>query len=198
MLIRVRNRGVLFCRTTYESSNRFVAAVSSEGVVTAVANGDATVTVHQERLSATTEITVEEGVVLQSLQLSVTAITLRTAGASQQLGLTGAFSDGTTRDLTAALTGTTYVSSDLTVVSVSADGLVTAVGGGTGIVTARHEQLTADAQVTILISLGTGFLLGEVYEPAAVPVVSTIDKMGSRVARPMPSATLARIRHDSK
>src|SRR5881396_2294696 len=150
--------------TTYESSNRFVAAVSSEGVVTAVANGDATVTVHQERLSATTEITVEEGVVLQSLQLSVTAITLRTAGASQQLGLTGAFSDGTTRDLTAALTGTTYVSSDLTVVSVSADGLVTAVGGGTGIVTARHEQLTADAQVTILISLGTGFLLGEVYD----------------------------------
>jgi len=36
------------------------------------------------------------------------------------------------------------------------------------------------------------------FEPAAVPVVSTIDKMGSRVARPMPSETLARIRHDSR
>ena len=68
------------------------------------------------------------------------------------------------RDLTAASQGTVYQSSDPHVATVSADGLVTAVGSGVTTITATNEHLDATAQVTVAISTGAGFLRGAVFD----------------------------------
>ncbi|HEY7502196.1 MAG TPA: Ig-like domain-containing protein [Vicinamibacterales bacterium] len=149
--------------TTYQSSNRFVATVDSEGVVTAVANGDATITARNGALSDIASIAVEIGVTLDTLQLTPSAATLRAPGATQPLTLTGQFSDATTRDLTTAA-GTTFESSDTSVATISSDGRVTAIANGSVTMTARHDTRSAVATVTVSISGGTGFLRGEVFD----------------------------------
>lgn len=57
---------------------------------------------------------------------------------SQQLYLTGQFSGGNQLDLTTAVTGTTYNSSNNSVVTVTADGLATIKGQGLAVVTAQN------------------------------------------------------------
>jgi hypothetical protein len=56
----------------------------------------------------------------------------------RQIYVQGIYSDGVERDLRAAQTGTTYVSSNEKVVTVSADGLAIAVGPGTAQIAVRN------------------------------------------------------------
>ena len=58
-------------------------------------------------------------------------VVLTAASQSISLGVSGTFADGVTRDLTSPGTGTTYESLDTTVATVDAEGVVTAVKGGT-------------------------------------------------------------------
>jgi subtilisin family serine protease len=149
--------------TTYESTNRFVAAVAPDGSVTAVGNGEAVITARNGSLSDSVPVIVETGASLQSLQLNPPATTLRNAGETQGLTLIGRFSDGTSRDLTTAA-GTTYASSNQGFARVAADGLVTAVADGQVSITAKHDTLETTASVIVSITTGTGFLRGEVYD----------------------------------
>jgi hypothetical protein len=149
--------------TTYQSSNRFVASVNADGLVTAVANGEATITATNGQLSDTSSIVVEAGVTLDAVQLTPATATLRSAGAVLPLTFTGQFSDGTTRDLTTA-PGTTYVSSNTSAASVAGDGRVTAVATGTTTITATHDGRSAYSNVVVNISQGTGFLRGEAFD----------------------------------
>ncbi len=57
---------------------------------------------------------------------------------SQQLQLTGFYSDGTQLDLTSSVTGTTYTSSNTAVVTVTADGLAQMVAPGLAIITGSN------------------------------------------------------------
>ena len=175
--------------TTYESSNRFVATASPDGMVAAVANGDTTVTARNGSLSATSAVAVEIGVTLQSLQLDPSATTLRAAGATVQLVLRGSFSDGSSRDLTGA-PGTTFVSGSVATAMVGADGLVTANATGQTTITARHDGREATASVTVNISGGGGFLRGEAYDdarglPLAGAVVTVVSDGGGTPAAPV-------------
>ena len=91
-------------------------------------------------------------VTLESLSISPASIALSSFGQSQQLTVTGTYSDGTTRDLTAASTGTTYTSSDIGVATVSEDALVTAIANGTTIITARAAAgKSGGASITVMI-----------------------------------------------
>ena len=149
--------------TTYESTNRFVAAVAPDGGITAVGNGDAVITARNGSLTDSVPVVVETGVTLESLQLNPPLTTLRNGGETQRLMLIGRFSDGTSRDLTTAA-GTTYVSGDESSARVAADGLVTAVASGQVTITAAHDTLETTASVIVSISAGAGFLRGEVYD----------------------------------
>lgn len=74
------------------------------------------------------------------VNLEVTApTTLLSSGGTVQLTVVGTYSDDSTQDLTAGATGTTYVSPDQDIVTVGADGLVTAVGPGVAVVNAWHD-----------------------------------------------------------
>lgn len=57
---------------------------------------------------------------------------------SQQLHLTGTYSDGSQLDLTSSATGTTYVSSNTAAVTVTADGLAQMVAPGLAVITAAN------------------------------------------------------------
>jgi len=80
-------------------------------------------------------------------------------GATQQLTVTGRYTDGTQLDLTS---GTTYATSDATIATVSAGGLVTAVAPGAATITATNTAsgktgttavtVTAPALVSIALS----------------------------------------------
>ena len=63
----------------------------------------------------------------------------KTIGEVQILAVRGVYSDRIVRDLTSAATGTSYRSSDESVVRVNPDGRVQAVGEGTAEVTARNQ-----------------------------------------------------------
>jgi hypothetical protein len=175
--------------TTYESSNTFVARVAPDGVVTGVANGTATITARNGVLSDTAAVVVEAGVTLDSLELAPAATTLRAAGATQALVLRGRFSDGSTRDLTAAA-GTTYESGNAAVATVAATGIVSAVANGSTTITARHDTRTATATIAVTISTGTGFLRGEAYDdtrglPLGQVTVTLLSDGGGLVTTPV-------------
>lgn len=74
-----------------------------------------------------------------TLKLSAGETTLGAIGDSTQLTVLLMNPDGGTRDVPRGADGTTYTTSNPRIVTISADGLVTAVGTGTAIVSAMHE-----------------------------------------------------------
>jgi trimeric autotransporter adhesin len=128
---------------TWGSSNIFVATVDANGVVTAVAPGAATITVRsvadpQRTADATVTVTPAIGVSVQPP--------------------TASMETGQTRQFTAVVSGTanqgvTWTTSNPAVATVSASGLVTAVGAGAATITARSvvdTTKTATAQVSVV------------------------------------------------
>lgn len=68
---------------------------------------------------------------------------------TEQLTVSAAFVGGTTSNVTAKASGTTYISSNPAVATVSVDGLVTAVGSGTAIITAQNNGATGSAAFSV-------------------------------------------------
>ncbi len=99
-------------------------------------------------------VTVTVPVTLDTMSIDPASVAFTETGATRQLTVTGLFSDQSTRDLTAASTGTSYETSTPDVVTVSPDGLLTAAGAGVATITARNAGKSATAQVTVtLVSL---------------------------------------------
>jgi hypothetical protein len=67
---------------------------------------------------------------------------------THRLGVGGVYSDGVQRQITSSA-GTTYTSSNETVATVSPDGLVTAKGVGTAIVTVKNGESAATVKVVV-------------------------------------------------
>ncbi|MEX0272916.1 MAG: Ig-like domain-containing protein, partial [Flavobacteriaceae bacterium] len=119
------NRGV-----SWSSSDTGVATVDANGLVTAISEGSATITVTTDDgdFTATSTITVEAATVpVTGVTVSPEDVTL-TAGGAQQLTATVSPGDATNR-------GVSWSSSDTDVATVDANGLVTAVSDGSATIT---------------------------------------------------------------
>ncbi len=102
-----------------------------------------------------------------SLTLGAIAGTLSSIGAQVHLSALLTLPDGTPRDGTLGTTGTTYSSSNTAVATVDANGIVTATGAGSVVITARNDGLAATvvlASFGLLDSDGDG--IPDIYEIA--------------------------------
>ena len=134
---------------SWAGSNEGVASVSSSGLVTALTTGATSITATDPTslISGTGSLSVVPAV-LQSLRLSTATVSLP-KGETQQLSATGLFSDGTTADLTDALS---WVSSNSSVATVSPTGLISAVTTGTSTITATDplSSISGSTSLTVL------------------------------------------------
>lgn len=85
-----------------------------------------------------------------ALYSSQTNVTLPTAGLTHKLAITAEFDNYTSRDVTAEAQ---YVSNNESIATVSAAGVVTAVGSGTASITVTYGGLTKTVTVTVSTTL---------------------------------------------
>lgn len=90
-----------------------------------------------------------------SLTIGEDLTTLSTVGQTLQLYATATYPGGTQLPVIYSDSGTTYVSSNPAVATVSSGGLVTAVSAGNVTITALNEGMAATVQVQVLIALDT-------------------------------------------
>ena len=139
LVATVKPDGATYKALSWTSSDSKVASVDSKGRVTAIANGNATITVKADDQQATCIVTVT--VPIQSITLNKSELTL-TKGQSETLVATLKPED--TSDNTV-----TWSSSNRTVATVESNGKVTAVGGGKATITAKAGGKSASCVVTV-------------------------------------------------
>ncbi len=132
----------------WTSSDSTVAAVSSDGLVTAVAPGSAAITATSGGVSGSSTLNVTAAT-LQSIAVTPPAPSIA-KGTTQQFVATGTFSNGSTQDLT---NQATWSSSDPTIGLVSdaagSKGLGTGVAVGTATVSAALNGVTGSTSLTV-------------------------------------------------
>ena len=128
---------------TWTTNSPSVATVTSQGLVTGVGAGSATITAASEGRSATAAITVTPRPV-SAVIVSPEAVTIF---ATQTVQLSALVTD----DRGMVLTGKqiTFSSSNNQIATVSSQGLVTGVSAGTATITATSEGATGRATITI-------------------------------------------------
>ena len=144
----------------WSSSNDSVASVSPAGLVTAVGDGAATITATSEAASGSASITVAQAPA--TLAVAPDAATLTALGQTQQLAASG--QDANNNAIQSPQV--TWTSSG-PAVSVSASGLVTAMGNGTATVTAAANGRTAAATITVAQAIASVSVM-----PAAATVTA--------------------------
>ncbi len=127
----------------WRSSNPAVATVSQTGLVTAVTEGSTTISATTEAISGSATVTVAQAAA--TVAVSPATATLNALGATQQL--TASAQDANDNAFPGAQFS--WTSSDPSVASVAASGLVTAVGNGTATITATSSGHSATAAVTV-------------------------------------------------
>ena len=166
---------------TFVSSDATIASVDATGLVTAVAQGNATITVSSEGKSATASATVT-AVPVATVAVSPSSFSV-TAGQQQQLTATTRDSNGN------ILVGrvVTWGSSDVTKATVSSTGLVTTIAAGTATITATSET----KQGTSVATIGAG-VFSALNSPSTVDYVPEPNIAGGVVALPQAKVTTLR------
>jgi uncharacterized protein YjdB len=128
---------------TWGSSNESIAAVSSEGLVTAEANGVATITATTDGVGGDAEVTVAQ----EAATVTVTPATVTFSSFGETTELEATAHDDGGHEITAA--SFTWESSDESIATVSASGLVTAVANGAAVITATADGVADAVDVTV-------------------------------------------------
>ena len=169
---------------TWESSNTAVATVSALGVVTAVANGTATITARGEGVAGSVTLTVAVPAVMPVATVQVTApATALVEYQETQATAVAKDAQGNVLARTAA-----WSSSDPVVATVSSTGVITANRIGTATITAVVDGVSATLRIEVIPSTPAGLSLSAAL--TSVPVGETIvlsalvrDAQGNQLAR---------------
>jgi uncharacterized protein YjdB len=135
---------------SWSSSDANIATVSSSGLVTGVAAGQANVTANAEGRKAVVPVTVMAPTSSNVVSAPVATVAV-TLNASTLLAGQSTQANATLKDATGAvLTGRTiaWTTSDATIATVSATGLVTALRGGLATIKATSEEKSGSAALT--------------------------------------------------
>ena len=127
---------------TWSTANAAIATVSENGLVTAVAEGSATITAKAGDKTATCAVTVSKKVIpVTSVTLNKTSLTL-TEQETFQLSATVSPDNATDKTVT-------WSSSNTAIATVSQDGLVSAIAVGSTTITATAGEKKATCTVTV-------------------------------------------------
>ena len=130
----------------WASSDAAAATVNSGGLVTAMADGSATITASYTDLSGNAAVTIGSTTkTLKSISVSPASSSIL-AGGTQQLTATGNYSDGTSANITGTVS---WTSSSGTVATVSSGGLVSAAATGSVTITASESGQNGTAAVSV-------------------------------------------------
>ncbi|MGG1636137.1 S-layer homology domain-containing protein [Paenibacillus sp. NRS-1760] len=143
-------------RTKYSSSDNTVATVTADGLIEAKQSGTSTITVTSGLYSDTVSVTVASADVTPPAN-EITGITASPRSVqlqmgvkvSQQLTVTAQQSNNIVKDVTDAVDGTTYRSSDSTMAFVTTDGLIEAKQAGSAVITVTNFGFSDTVNVTI-------------------------------------------------
>lgn len=127
---------------TWSSNNTKVVTVSSSGLITAVANGTATVTARSGSVSATVTVTVIT---------PVTGVSVSPTRVSVRLGRTATVR-ATVAPSTASIKDVIWSSSNSTIATVSASGVITGVARGSTTVTVTTVYGSRVARVAVSVT----------------------------------------------
>jgi hypothetical protein len=127
---------------TWNSTDPTVATVSSSGLVTAVAQGNTVLSISLDGTnSGSVNILVKpQGPIVLSIAVSRSVISNLTVGDIVQLKANGSISDGTIKDITSEVT---WNSSDPSIATISAKGLVTAIKAGKTTISASQLDVNS-------------------------------------------------------
>ncbi|HWZ74942.1 MAG TPA: Ig-like domain-containing protein [Candidatus Sulfotelmatobacter sp.] len=128
---------------TWSSSQTSVVTVGTSGLATAGGHGSASITASSGSISGSTLMLVEGN--LSALQLTPGNGSV-TAGTTQQFTATGTFSDGTSENLTGSAS---WSSSNTSVGTVNASGLVTAITAGSTTIIATSGGVVSSTPLTV-------------------------------------------------
>jgi uncharacterized protein YjdB len=156
----------------WTSTNTGIASVNSSGLVSAVSAGTANVIASSEGRTATTTVTVT-AVPVASVSVSPPTSNLQPGGTVQLSAVTR---DANNNVLTGRVV--TWASGSTAIATVTASGLVTAVGSGTTNITATSEGRTATASVSVALvpvaSVAVTIPGGTVAAGASVQAAATL------------------------
>ena len=156
----------------WTSTNTGIASVNSSGLVSAVTAGTTSVIASSEGRTATTTVTVT-AVPVASVTVSPPTSNLQPAGTVQLSAVTR---DANNNILTGRVV--TWASGSTAIATVTAGGLVTAVGSGTTNITATSEGRTGSASVSVAVvpvaSVAVTIPGGTVAAGASVQAVATL------------------------
>ena len=128
----------------WTSSNTAIATVSDVGLVKAIGEGETTITASVGGKSASCKVTVSKKVIpVTSITLNKTTLSMK-KGETATLTATVSPSDATDKNIT-------WTSSDVSIASVTQNGLVTANKSGAATITAKAGDKTASCLVTVTV-----------------------------------------------
>jgi len=162
----------------WASSNPSVATVNSNGLVTAISPGTATITAmttDDSNLSASCEVIVNQQVIATAISLNKTNAEL-TEGNSMQLTATVLPSDATNKTVA-------WSTSNSSVATVNSNGLVTAISPGTATITAMTTDgsnlsascmMTVNQQVILATAISLNKTSAELTEGNSMQLTATV------------------------
>ncbi len=154
---------------SWRSSATGVATVSSGGLVTAVDDGQATITAASGSASGTATVTVRIGTTSAPASVEVSPSSVTLTGVGQTAQLAAVVRDGQGAAISGA--AVSWRSSATGVATVSSGGLVTAVDDGQATITAASGSASGTATVTVRI--------GTTPSVAVSPATATLDALGA-------------------
>jgi trimeric autotransporter adhesin len=135
---------------TWSSGSTGVATVNSNGLVTGVTAGTATITATSGSVSGTATVTVTNSAIV-SIAITPTTAQISVSGiggaTTQQFTAKATFADNTVQDIT---NSATWTSSNTAAATISANGLAQAVAAGTTTITASAGNITSN-QATLTV-----------------------------------------------
>ena len=147
LTVKIMPEDATYTDMTWTSSDESIATVTQEGLVTAVAEGNATLTVSVGEISATCSVTVaDESIKVESIEISPAEVTLTQIGETAQLTAQVMPEDATYTEIT-------WTTSDEGIVTITEEGLLTAIAAGNATVTAAIGEVSATCAVTVSISI---------------------------------------------